>query len=71
MLRNQRLPEAEALARKLVELEPAATNYGLLGEVCAQAGDLPGARAALERAMQLDPGNEEFRAAYKQLQGRE
>ncbi len=71
LLRNRGLPEAEALARKLVELEPAATNYGLLGEVCAQAGDLPGARAALERAMQLDPGNEEFRAAHKRLQGRE
>jgi tetratricopeptide (TPR) repeat protein len=69
LLRNQRLPEAEALVRKLVELEPAAPNYGLLGEVCAQAGDLPGARAALERAMQLDPGNGEFRAAYKRLQG--
>jgi tetratricopeptide (TPR) repeat protein len=71
LLRNQRLPEAEALVRKLVELEPAAPNYGLLGEVCAQAGDLPGARAALERAMQLDPGNEEFRAAYRGLQGKE
>ncbi len=71
LLRNQRLPEAEALVRKLVELEPAAPNYGLLGEVCAQAGDLPGARAALERAMQLDPGNEEFRAAYRRLQGKE
>jgi len=71
LLRNQRLPEAKALARKLVELEPAAPNYGLLGEVCAQAGNLPGARAALERAMQLDPGNEEFRAAYRGLQGKE
>jgi len=71
LLRNQRLPEAKALVRKLVELEPAAPNYGLLGEVCAQAGDLPGARAALERAMQLDPGNEEFRAAYRGLQGKE
>ena len=71
LLRNQRLPEAEALVRKLVELEPAAPNYGLLGEVCARTGNLAGARAALERAMQLDPGNEEFRAAYRRLQGKE
>jgi len=68
LFRKQGLPEAKALAQRLVELEPAAPNYGLLGEACRLSGDLAGARAALERAMQLDPGNEQIRSAYKQLQ---
>ena len=69
LLRNQKLAEARALAGKLVELAPAALNYGMLSEACFRTGDLPGARAALERAMQLDPGNELIRSAYKRLQG--
>ncbi len=69
LLRNQKPAEAKALARKLVELEPAALNYGMLSEACLRTGDLPGARAALERAMQLEPGNEQIRTAYKRLQG--
>ncbi len=67
LFRKQGLPEAKALAQRLVELEPTAPNYGLLCEACRLSGDLAGARAALERAMRLDPGDEQFKSAYKQL----
>jgi tetratricopeptide (TPR) repeat protein len=66
--RNQKLPEAQALARKLVALEPTAANWSVLAEACRRNGDLPGARAALERALELEPGNERLKAGYKALQ---
>ena len=71
VFRKQNPAEALALARKLVEMKPAAEHYGLLGDACRLSGDLAGARAALERAMQLDPGNAQIRAAYAQLKERE
>lgn len=43
-------------ARRLVELEPdAARSHGYLGDALERAGDLAGATAALERAVELDP----------------
>jgi Flp pilus assembly protein TadD len=57
LIRNRKLPEAKALAQKLVELEPSAPNYSLLGEACRRNGDVAGAREALRRALELEPGN--------------
>ncbi len=67
LARGQKVSEAQTAARKLVELEPTARNYALLGEACDRAGDLPGALAAIERAIALEPGNEGFKAAYQRL----
>ena len=68
LFRQQRIPEAKTLAQRLIELEPTASNYALLGEACDRAGDLPGALAAMERAIALEPGNQRFRAVYQRLQ---
>ena len=68
MVQNVRLPEAKAWAAKLVALEPSAANCVLLAEACRRAGDLPGERAAVERALQLEPGNEMARRAYRALE---
>ena len=55
--RNKNLPEARALAQKLVELEPTATNWRLLAEACCRGGDLDGARQAVRRALDFEtPG---------------
>jgi len=70
LARDQKIPEAQTLARKLVKLEPTARNYALLGEACDRAGDLPGALAAMQRAVALEPGDEGFKAVYQRLQQR-
>ncbi|MBE3070996.1 MAG: tetratricopeptide repeat protein [Planctomycetes bacterium] len=71
LFRSRMLPEAQTLARRLVELAPTVEHCSLLAEACRRNGDLAGARAAIERAMKLDPGNEAIKAAYKQLQEKE
>ena len=53
LMGNRKLPEAKALARKLVALSPTAGDYGLLGEACQRAGDRAGAVAARRRAAEL------------------
>ncbi|MGQ9575086.1 MAG: tetratricopeptide repeat protein [Thermoguttaceae bacterium] len=65
---GRNLAEASTLARKAVQLEPVARNYFLLGAICHRTGDRSGALSALERAIQLDPGNPQSVQLYKQLQ---
>jgi tetratricopeptide (TPR) repeat protein len=67
---KRNLPEAKALAEQLVALEPSASNYELLAEACYRTSDLSGARAAFERALEIEPGNERLKAASKALQER-
>jgi len=64
---GRKLPQARELAWRAVSLAPTAQNYVVLGGVCEKAGDLAGARAALERAMALEPGNEQFRRWHESL----
>lgn len=66
--RNERLPEAKALAQKAVKLAPTARHYSLLSVTCSRSNDLPGALAAMKRAADMAPDNEEFRSAYERLQ---
>lgn len=54
-------------ARKALELEPVAAHYFLLGSVCDRSGDRPGALAALRRAVELEPDNQQCREAYEAL----
>jgi tetratricopeptide (TPR) repeat protein len=68
LTRGRSLPEARAWAAKLVDLEPSAANYLLLGRTCHRTGDLPAARAAVERALQLEPGNELAQRARRALE---
>ncbi len=67
LMASRKLPEAKKLAAKAVELEPLAKNYFLLGSICRRIGDLAGARAAIEKAVALDPGNPEYRQASELL----
>ena len=57
LARSQKLPEAKALAQRLVELEPTAANWRLLAEACRRGGDMDGARQAVRRALDFEtPG---------------
>jgi len=71
LVRNQKLPEAKALAWKVVELQPTARHYSLLCEACYRNGDRPGALAAIKRAAELAPDDERIQRAYKTLQERQ
>ena len=57
---NRKLPEAAELARAVVELAPTPSNCVLLSAACNRNGDHAGAVSAIERAIELDPGNEEY-----------
>ncbi len=61
---NSRLAEAKELAKKAVELEPAAENYFILGRACEKTGDKEAALAAIRKATEIAPGNPEYRKMY-------
>ncbi len=61
-------PEAKTLAERAVALAPTAKNYSILGVVCQQSGDRPGALSAWKRAVELDPDNTTYTKMYEQLQ---
>ena len=67
---DEKVSEAKALAEKLVKMEATAPNFMLLGKTCDRNGDAPGALAAMRRAAELDPRDEEIANAYRQLQKR-
>ena len=54
---GRKLPEAKRLATILVRKKTTAQNYFLLAAACSRNGDERGARAAMEQARRLDPGN--------------
>lgn len=64
---NKRLSEAETLARKAVELEPTAENYFVLGRAAAKSGDKQAALTAVRKAVELAPGNREYRQTYDMI----
>lgn len=66
-----RAPLARARFEAAVEAQPrSAAAWARLGYLRALAGDLDGGRAALERALALDPGLEAPRAHLAQLAAR-
>ncbi len=68
--KGRKLPEAVALARRAVALDPRAENYYLLSQACAKTGDRSGALTAIGRALELDPGNATYRAMREQWIGK-
>lgn len=55
-LHTQRLPQAVALAQKMVKQQPTHSGlHYLLGNALARSGQAPAARAAFERAVALAP----------------
>jgi tetratricopeptide (TPR) repeat protein len=61
------LPTAVWHAETAARLDPSSGTYLVLAAAQSQAGDLVGARAALSRAVQLDPENPRARRAYERL----
>lgn len=66
---GRKLPEAVALARRAVALDPRAENYYLLGQACAKTGDRSGTLTAIGRALELDPSNSKYRALRDEWAG--
>ncbi|TVS09488.1 MAG: tetratricopeptide repeat protein [Planctomycetaceae bacterium] len=60
-------PTAVAHAETAARLAPSSDTYLVLAAVQSQSGDLAGARAALSRALQMDPDNPRTRRAYERL----
>jgi tetratricopeptide (TPR) repeat protein len=68
---GRKLSEAKELARRAVQLQPTARHYFLLGQTCWRSGDRPGALTAIQRAIELDPGNPSYQQAYQQMRQKE
>jgi tetratricopeptide (TPR) repeat protein len=67
---GRKLDEARSLAQAAVRLEPSAANFRLLGEACDRNSDRQGALSAMERAIALEPGNDQYRRIYGWLKQR-
>jgi tetratricopeptide (TPR) repeat protein len=65
---QQELPEALALARRLVAVDPDAKNHDLLAWALFANGHAEEARAASGKAVQLDPGNSVYQQRLKRLE---
>jgi len=57
---NRKLPEAQRLAREVVEREPLPEHYFTLCLACQRNGDVTEARRAIDQAVAMDPGNKEY-----------
>ncbi len=64
------LPRARQLAQKAVSLGPVAESYFLLGWACYANHDDAAAKAALEKAMSLDPQNAAYARCYRTVLAR-
>jgi tetratricopeptide (TPR) repeat protein len=67
---GEKLPQARQLAEKAVTLDAIATNYFVLSWACYTNGDTANALPAIKRAIELDPGNQQYLLLYKQIQQR-
>lgn len=65
---GQKLPQARQLAEKALALEANAPNYFVLSWACYANGDITNALPAIKRAIELDPGNQQYPRLYKQIQ---
>jgi tetratricopeptide (TPR) repeat protein len=54
--------EARQLAEQAVSLDPRPSSYALLSAACQQCGDQTAALAAIDQALELEPGNPEYLA---------
>ena len=65
---NRQLVESQALARRLLDLEPnSGPNFYLLAFACIRNNDRQGAVAAMENAVALSPGNKRFEEFLQKL----
>jgi tetratricopeptide (TPR) repeat protein len=64
---GQQVSRATSLAEQAVSLEPSAENHFLMGQALHRNGDTDAAIKALQRAVQLDPRNQDYQRIYQQL----
>jgi len=64
---GRKLAEAAQLAQEAARIQPTAPNYCLLGQAHAAAGDRAQAVAAFQKAVDLDPANQQYREVLRQL----
>ena len=62
-----RAAEASTAAGEAVRREPTAANFALLSAVRDRCGDTRGALEAIEKALQLEPGNGDYQQRYLAL----
>jgi Flp pilus assembly protein TadD len=65
---NRNLSEAKTLASKAIELEPTAMHYFILAAACDKNGDRTGAIAAIGQAIEMEPGNMQYRRTQQLIQ---
>jgi tetratricopeptide (TPR) repeat protein len=65
------LPRARELAEQAVALGHRADSYYVLGWSCDVNGDPAGALAALQKALELEPGNQQYAQLYERIRQRE
>ena len=66
---GRELPQARQLAQKAVALEASAANYFVLGWAYHSNGDATNALPAVKRAIELDPGNANYRRLHAAIRG--
>ena len=64
---NRNLDEAVQLAQRAVELDPTAASYYVLSVALAAAGQRQPAIAAIEQALQREPGDRRWQEHYERL----
>jgi tetratricopeptide (TPR) repeat protein len=67
LITNIKPPEARKLAEKAVALEKTGKNFFILGWACHVNGDRASAMSAIQKAIKLEPGNNEYRQMYEDL----
>jgi len=67
---GRKLPNAKQLAQRAVTLEPNAFHYYVLSWACDRNSDKAGAISAIERAVELEPGNPRYRRVAELLEKR-
>jgi len=67
---KRNLPQARELAKKAAALEPVAVNYFVLSWACDVNGDSENALQAITRAMELDPGNQQYKNVYEHIKNK-
>jgi len=65
---GRRLDDAARLAQTALDLQPNAPNYALWSQVCAARGARAEAISAIERAIELDSANAQYREMLELLQ---
>jgi tetratricopeptide (TPR) repeat protein len=64
---RQELPEALTLCRRLVEVDPSAAHYDLLGWALYANGQVAEARTAAGKAVEKDPANPLYQERHRRL----